>query len=1701
VDTGETAQLVVHNLLAVKSDGSSAGTVTDNADGTFTFHPAADYNGAVSFNYDVQDPQGASVSTSASLQLAAVSDAAVIGGVDTGSVTEATADADMSPDYAHPGMGKLGNVPLYADGKLTISDPDAGEANFDTKGTGYNYHGQYGYLLLNEDGAWHYYADAGNIAGVGGRHTQHGTAIDQLGDGQSLTDTITVYSKDGTAHDIVITIHGSNDKPYCSSDVVLQNGTEDTTQTLTTAQLLASTVDVDANDAGKLSIANVRVDHGSIRDNQDGTYTFTPARDYNGGVHFNYDVQDTHGGVTHTGATTSLAAVSDAAVITGTGAHLKEDVDLGSGTTAYNKIGTSGQFHVTDPDGPSESQFPDVLQGGIYIGNLGGKLQVNSNGNYFYGIENKAVNHLAEGQEARETFTIHSVDGTTHQVEFVIEGTNDAPYVRGAAALSSGIEDTSVTLHVADLLAQAGDYDDGETAQLSVHNLSADHGTITDNKDGTYTFTPEANYNGAVSFTYDVQDPQGATVAASASMTLAAVADTPVLNVDITNTADNVLNASEAGAATISGALDPSVASTLDRIDITDGTTTVTVDKANITVAADGMYQTTADLSSLKDGSLTVTAHATSHDGTTATATDTITKDASTTITANLTSTSDTGSSQTDHFTKDNAPTIEGQAEAGAQVVITDAQGRVVGQGQADATGHYAITTAQLPDDHSMGTTLTITSTDAAGNSASVDQTLYITTHLPPLQVIGIGDDTGIKGDFITQFHGAGSNLRIDQKGMDPTAHIEYSLDGGQSWSTRFTPQDGLNDFQVRQVDLAGNTSMGTPVRYTIDNTVAAPNVDLVNDSGSSSSDLITQNGSLNVAGTEAGATVEYSLDGQHWSTAFTPQEGANNVQVRQTDVAGNVSAASHISFRLDTAATVHDNSANMNEDQPGIHGNLIVDDEVGVQVTGGLGEQQGSYGKFVIHADGSYTYTPDARAQALSLNEHQQETFTFTVTDKAGNTATETFQITLTGRNDGPVITGDTSGQVTEDGPKVAVSGVLATQDPDAGESSSLTPLNNQAGQYGHLTLQADGHWVYTLDNANANVQDLKQGQTVQETFVVTAVSNDGTHTTQTLTIDVEGSADAPVLHQLSDSGQQHSGPIEGNIITGLGTDQGASAAATDSDSNANLVLHDIQVHDTNAGRYVTVTPGNPYTMAGVGTLEIAANGHYSFTPEPGFTGKAPSMVYRVADIGGGSAAGESSQNELEIDVTPGHMGPATLAALTGGGSSMFGTLVSASGVTGGWAIQDPGTGASTHAHHGQYGSLSIDPNTGMVSYHVDGGPQGVQKTGTGVTGDVVEHFVITQGGTATTQVEVDVLLSAVSTHGHSGHYVQHITVKDLDASALPNVQHDEPDPIDDQSDIQTVMLDIDGSYDVSPQHDFSRLDALQRKNTDVSEDSIADERAAKVFASAADNEADDVLQNMVSSHLAEHDASKKVSSDPSSEQHGNTKSEGEEISNKEVGHASEGTDEPVSFDDEATIGVSASINGGEVTAHDDAIEPGVVQQPYIATGQSDEGVSDVDIFDAPTIEIGGVDLTLADTIDADAAHQVNMDSLDAIKGENGDNSGSHAVLGNDYSDIFHSAGAELHDSYAAMTDVPDANPMAETLVDHGAILEQGSGGGEGLLDPATMADFLDQQDQVLNPDSDANNDAPLPDPLDDSAADASLDDPSLYQRDDHHQ
>jgi hypothetical protein len=121
------------------------------------------------------------------------------------------------------------------------------------------------------------------------------------------------------------------------------------------------------------------------------------------------------------------------------------------------------------------------------------------------------------------------------------------------------------------------------------------------------------------------------------------------------------------------------------------------------------------------------------------------------------------------------------------------------------------------------------------------------------------------------------------------------------NWSVTPTLAITSGNVSVMAQDAAGNTSAAQTLALVIDTSVATPTVALLCDSGASSSDKISHDGTIVVSSLEAGATIEYSTNGTSWSTTFTAAEGINTVSVRQTDTAGNVSATSTLSFELDT--------------------------------------------------------------------------------------------------------------------------------------------------------------------------------------------------------------------------------------------------------------------------------------------------------------------------------------------------------------------------------------------------------------------------------------------------------------------------------------------------------------------------------------------------------------------------------------------------------------------------------------------------------------------------------------------------------------------------------------------------------------------------------------------------------------------------------
>ena len=172
-------------------------------------------------------------------------------------------------------------------------------------------------------------------------------------------------------------------------------------------------------------------------------------------------------------------------------------------------------------------------------------------------------------------------------------------------------------------------------------------------------------------------------------------------------------------------------------------------------------------------------------------------------------------------------------------------------------------------------------------------------------------------------------------------------------------------------------------------------------------------------------------------------------------------------------------------------------------------------YGTYTLTAAGVWTYTlnnSNAAVQALNVGDTLTDSFTVTTVDGTAQLVT----VTINGANDAAVITGVTSGAVTEaggvangtPGTPIAI-GNLNSIDVDNPNDAWTAVGTATASTYGTYTLTAAGLWVYTLNNSNAAVQALNVGGTLTDTFTATTI--DGT--AQLVTITINGTNDAAVI------------------------------------------------------------------------------------------------------------------------------------------------------------------------------------------------------------------------------------------------------------------------------------------------------------------------------------------------------------------------------------------------------------------------------------------------------------------------------------------------------------------------------------------------------------------------------------------------------------
>ena len=457
------------------------GTTVVNADGTYTYTPVLDYNGPDTFSYQICDIDGDCDQAVVSITVSLTDDVPVA--VDDSFTTDEDIQISSTLSGNDTPSGDGGNVWSLVTQSL------------------------HGTAVVNANGTFTY-TPAANYNGTD-------TFTYRLCDTDSDCDEATV----------TITITAVDDTPSSANDT---NTTTEDTQVSGNV----STNDTPSGDGGNvwsLVGANGGAAHGTVTMNPDGSYTYTPAANYNGTDVFTYQLCDADADCTTATVTITITAVDDAPVAADDSFGTAEDTPLG-GTVAGNDT----------PSGDGGNVWSLVTQA------LHGTAVVDANGTFTY---TPAANY-----NGTDVFTYQLCDAdadcTTATVTITITAVDDTPSATNDTNTTT--EDTQVSGNVSINDTPSGD--GGNIWSLVGANGGAAHGTVTMNPDGSYTYTPAANYNGTDVFTYQLCDADADCTTATVTITITSVDDAPVAADDSFGTAeDTPLGGTVAGNDTPSG--------------------------------------------------------------------------------------------------------------------------------------------------------------------------------------------------------------------------------------------------------------------------------------------------------------------------------------------------------------------------------------------------------------------------------------------------------------------------------------------------------------------------------------------------------------------------------------------------------------------------------------------------------------------------------------------------------------------------------------------------------------------------------------------------------------------------------------------------------------------------------------------------------------------------------------------------------------------------------------------------------------------------------------------------------------------------------------------------------------------------------------------------------------------------------------------
>ncbi|MBD2465964.1 DUF642 domain-containing protein, partial [Oscillatoria sp. FACHB-1407] len=529
----------------------------------------------------------------------------------------------------------------------------------------------------------------------------------------------------------------------------------------------------------------------------------------------------------------------------------------------------------------------------------------------------------------------------------------------------------------------------------------------------------------------------------------------------------------------------------------------------------------------LADGTYTLNLIAKDQAGNSSSSSITFTLDTTTaTPTLSLVPTSDSGQSNSDRITQVTTPQLAGTADVGTTVRLYS-NGVLVGQGSS--TGTWQITTSSLANGVQN---LTAIAEDNAGNLSAPSTPLPITVDalLPQLTLTTpLTSPLRVGATLTGTVDGTGSAVTALSYRFDQRPDVAIAFDSNGSFNQPFDLgglTNGVHTLTLSATDLAGNITV-TTFSVTVELDIDAPVITaaLANDTAANNSintDRLTSDPTITgtvidtngITGFRAGfdntplasfvdiladltSDRRFTLNRARLETIYggSLPDGSHVLRLQSQDEYGNLSGVYEVAFTLDTTPPATPTIDLAPTSDTGTVGDrrttatvvtLVGQSDPGVRVTL---EQTGDIA--LADGEGRFTFTDVALVPG-------DNSFTVRASDGAGNLQTST---TIIYRSTPPNTLTLTSNQVLENSPTGTLIGQLVTSDPDAGDTSTLTLVDDAGGRF-----QLVGDQLQVSDST---LLDFESGSSYAIT--VRSTDGDGLSLTETFTITLTNANEAP--------------------------------------------------------------------------------------------------------------------------------------------------------------------------------------------------------------------------------------------------------------------------------------------------------------------------------------------------------------------------------------------------------------------------------------------------------------------------------------------------------------------------------------------------------------------------------------------------------------